>query len=118
MKVVRTNDIKAQESNKKIFSDKGGKVNIQNIIGENVDDLRAAIVSFSPGAGTTFHTHTFDQILYVTEGTGIVATEQKEVTVMPGAFIFIPAGERHWHGATKDTTFSHLFINPPGETSF
>jgi len=115
MKVVRTNDIKAQESTNKIFR---GKVSIQGIIGENNDELRAAVVSFSPGAATIFHTHTFDQILYVTEGKGIVATEKEEVTVTPGAFIFIPAGELHWHGATKDTTFSHLFINPPGETSF
>ena len=115
MKVVRTSDIKAQESTNKIFR---GKVSIQDIIGENNDELRVAVVSFSPGAVTIFHTHTFDQILYVTKGTGIVATEKKEVTVTPGTFIFIPAGERHWHGATKDTAFSHLFINPPGETSF
>ena len=115
MKVVRTSDIKAQENTSKIFR---GKVSIQGIIGENNDELRVAVVSFSPGAVTIFHTHTFDQILYVTKGTGIVATEKKEVTVMPGAFIFIPTGERHWHGATKDAAFSHLFINPPGETSF
>ncbi len=30
----------------------------------------------------------------------------------------LQAGERHWHGATKDAAFSHLFMNPPGETSF
>ncbi len=115
MKVVRTSDIKAQESTSKIFR---GKVSIQNIIGENNDELRVAVVSFSPGAVTIFHTHTFAQILYVTKGTGIVATDKEEITVMPDTFIFIPAGERHWHGATKDTAFSHLFINPPGETSF
>ena len=115
MRVVRTSDIKAQESTSKIFR---GKVSRQDIIGENNDELRVAVLSLSTGAATIFHTHTFDQILYVTKGTGIVSTEQKEVTVMPGAFIFIPAGERHWHGATKDTTFSHLYINPPGETSF
>jgi len=115
MKVVKTSDIEAQESTSKIFR---GKVIIQGIIGKSGDELRMAVVSFSPGAVTIFHTHTFNQILYVTEGTGIVATESEEVTVMPGAFIFIPAGERHWHGATKDTAFSHLFINPPGETSF
>jgi len=115
MKVVRTSDIEAQESTSKIFR---GKVSIQPLIGKSENELRAAVVSFSPCAVTIFHTHTFDQILYVTEGKGIVATEKKEVTVMPGAFIFIPAGERHWHGATKDTAFSHLFINPPGDTSF
>ncbi len=115
MKVVRISDIEAEETTNKIFK---GKVSIQHIIGEREDELRVIVVKFSPGAVNVFHAHTFDQILYVTEGKGIVATEKEEVTVTPGAFIFFPAGELHWHGATKDTTFSHLFINPPGETSF
>ena len=115
MKVVRTSDIEAQESTSKIFR---GKVSIQGIIGESEGELRVAVVNFSPGAVNVFHTHTFNQILYVTEGTGIVATESDEITVTPGTFIFIPAGESHWHGATKDAAFSHLFMNPPGETSF
>ena len=115
MKVVKISDIKAQESTSKIFR---GKVSIQGIIGESEDELRVAVVNFSPGAVNVFHTHTFNQILYVTEGTGIVATESEEVTVTPGTFIFIPAGERHWHGATKDTAFSHIAIMPSGETSF
>ena len=115
MKVVRTSDIEAQESTSQIFR---GKVSIQGIIGKSGDELRVAMVNFSPGAINVFHTHTFNQILYVTEGTGIVATESEEVTVTPGTFIFIPAGERHWHGATKDAAFSHIAIMPPGETSF
>ncbi len=115
MKVVRISDIEAQESTSKIFK---GKVSIQGIIGESEDELRAAVVNFSPGAVNVFHTHTFNQILYVTKGTGIVATESEEVTVTPGTFIFIPAGEKHWHGATKDAAFSHIFISPPGHTSF
>ena len=115
MKVVKTSDIEAQESTSKIFK---GKVSIQGIIGESEDELRVAVVNFSPGAVNVFHTHTSDQILYVTKGTGIVATEKEEVTVTPGTFIFIPAGEKHWHGATKDVAFSHIFISPPGHTSF
>jgi len=115
MKVVRINDIEAQETTDKIFR---GKVSRQRIIGESEDELRVIVVNFSPGGVNVFHTHTFDQILYVTEGTGIVATENEEVTVTPGTIIFIPAGERHWHGATKDTTFSHIAIMPPGHTSF
>jgi len=31
---------------------------------------------------------------------------------------FIPAGEKHWHGATRDSAFSHIAIMPPGETKF
>lgn len=115
MKVVRISDIAAQESTDKIFR---GKVSIQRIIGESKDELRAIKVNFSRGAVNVFHTHTFDQVLYVTEGTGIVATENEEKTVTTGTLIFIPAGERHWHGATKDSAFSHIAVMPPGETSF
>jgi len=115
MKVVRINDIKAHEITDKIFR---GKVSIQNIIGETANELRVGVVNFSPGAVNVFHTHTFDQVLYVTEGTGIVATEKEEVTVTPGTIIFIPAGEKHWHGATKDSAFSHIAVMPPGVTEF
>ena len=116
MNVIRISDIEAEESTNKIFR---GKVSIQNIIGESTkDEIRVNGVNFSPGAVNVFHTHTSDQILYVTEGVGIVATENEEVKVIPGTIIFIPAGERHWHGATKDTAFSHIAIMRRGETSF
>jgi len=116
VKVVKISDVKAEESKNPIF--KGGKVSIQRLIGESEDVLRSAVVNFSPGAACVFHVHTADQILYVTEGKGIVATEKEEVTVTPGTIIFIPAGEKHWHGATKDSAFSHIFVLPPGHTSF
>ena len=115
MKVIKTSDAEAQESANKIFR---GKVSIQSIIGKSEDELRVIVVNFSPGAVNVFHSHTFNQLLYVTEGKGIVATESGEATVTPGTFIFIPAGEKHWHGATQDTAFSHIAIMPPGETSF
>jgi 4-carboxymuconolactone decarboxylase len=116
MKVVKIGEIEAkEETDNPIFR---GKVSRQRIMGESSDELRIAVINFSRGAVNVFHTHTFDQILYVTEGTGIVATENEEITVTPGTIIFIPAGEKHWHGATKDSTFSHIAIMPPGETSF
>ena len=115
MKVVKISDVEAKEATSQIFR---GKVSRQNLIGENEDELRAAVINFSPGAVNVFHSHTFDQVLYVTEGTGIVATESEETTVAPGTIILIPAGEKHWHGATKDSAFSHIAIMPPGETSF
>ncbi len=72
------------------------------------------LVTFEPGAGLNFHTHTYEQILYVTEGKGIVATRQEERVVTPGTVIFIPPGEVHWHGATGDSSFSHIDIQKPG----
>ena len=116
MKVVRISDVEAQDDSiNKIFK---GEVSIQRVIGQGENDFRVIVVHFSRGAVNVFHTHTFDQVLYVTEGTGIVATENEEVMVSPGTVILIPAGENHWHGAAKDSAFSHIAIMPPGDTSF
>ena len=115
MKVIKMSEIEAQESTSKIFT---GKVSTQQIFSQDKEGLRVVVVNFSPGAVNVYHTHTFDQILYVIEGKGIVATESEDLMVTPGTWIIIPAGERHWHGATKDTGFSHITINPPGKTTF
>jgi quercetin dioxygenase-like cupin family protein len=57
-----------------------------------------------------FHIHSGDQILIVTEGKGIVATDAEEREVTVGDVILISAGEKHWHGATKDSAFSHITV--------
>ena len=51
-----------------------------------------------------------DQILIVTEGTGVVATDTEERTVSAGDVILIPAGENHWHGAPGDTPMAHITV--------
>jgi quercetin dioxygenase-like cupin family protein len=68
------------------------------------------VVNFGRGVRLKFHAHDTEQILIVTAGKGIVATEQGKKVVVPGDVIFIPAGEKHWHGAMGDSEFSHIFI--------
>jgi len=124
MKVTKISDVKAvDKSADEIFT--GGKVGMQFIVGTGIPDqakepepLAALQVNFSPGARTVFHTHTHPQILYVTKGKGIVATEKEEVVVGPGTLVLFPAGENHWHGATKDSEFSHISITTPGKTTW
>jgi quercetin dioxygenase-like cupin family protein len=72
------------------------------------------LVTFAPGARLNFHTHTFEQILYVTEGKGIVATRDEERVVTAGEVIYIAPGEAHWHGAAPDASFAHIAIQRPG----
>jgi len=115
MQVVKLSNVKPEESHDPIFR---GKVTRQSLIGDSDTGMRVAVINFSKGAVNVFHTHTFDQVLYVTKGKGIVATEDKEVTVTPGTVILIPAGERHWHGATPDSEFSHIAVMPPGKTAY
>ena len=96
-----------------------GTVSMQSFVDTDLSDkFRIQQVNFGKGVRNKFHKHTIEQILIVTEGKGIVATENKEITVTPGDIIFIPAGEKHWHGATKDSTFSHLYVmSPKSETT-
>ncbi len=71
--------------------------------------LRATWVTFEPGARTAWHTHPLGQTLHVVSGTGLFQTEGGTiVTIRPGDTIWIPPGERHWHGAAPDTAMCHL----------
>ncbi|SEH18127.1 Cupin domain protein [Natronorubrum sediminis] len=74
--------------------------------------VQSAEVTFRPGERTKFHTHAGVQVLYVTEGEGIVATRDKEREVSQGDLIVFPSGEEHWHGNTEDATssFSHVYF--------
>ena len=90
----------------------------QTIIPDNAsDDYRCSVVNFSPGATTGWHAHTCDQILVVTAGRGVVATEHEERDIAVGDVVHIKAGEKHWHGAKKDTTLSHITITTTGSQS-
>jgi len=56
------------------------------------------------------HIHSSDQVLFVTAGKGIIATEARQEVISVGDVVHIPAEEKHWHGATADSSFSHCFI--------
>ncbi|MBU6423977.1 MAG: cupin domain-containing protein [Chloroflexi bacterium] len=75
------------------------------------DDVRLIEVHFRAGARNEPHTHTSDQVLVITEGTGIVAAGADEHEVHVGDVAFIPAGEVHWHGAKAGNDMTHLAIN-------
>jgi quercetin dioxygenase-like cupin family protein len=73
--------------------------------------LTGALVRFTPGARTFWHTHEQGQTLYVTEGVGLVASRHGIVSrIHPGDTVTISAGEEHWHGGTATTCMSHLAL--------
>lgn len=77
--------------------------------GEEPSRLRTAVVRFMPGARTHWHSHPLGQTLYCTEGTGLVATRDGGAILMrAGDTVHTPAGEEHWHGATRDSHMCHL----------
>ena len=111
MKVIKVSETKKELQVRPLFA---GAVTQQIIVDTNLS-TRFAIrhVNFEKGARNKFHSHSIEQILIITEGKGIVATDKEEITVVPGDVVFIPANEKHWHGATKNSTFSHLYVMAP-----
>ena len=94
-----------------------GVVETRTLVNEaSADQIRLTVVHFAPGGRTRLHTHTCDQVLYITEGQGILATEREQHEVAPGDTIVVPAGERHWHGAGALSPMTHLSILTPGQT--
>lgn len=90
----------------------GGKIFGQFIVTEKQGAKIAhlGLVRFAKGARNKFHTHKNEEIMIITEGKGIVATKDKEYICTPGMIIYLPPGEVHWHGATKDSTFGHYVV--------
>lgn len=113
MKVIQSSQVaKTPVVDNPLFT---GAVTRQTMLtNETSKSFNMGIVHFAKGARNKFHAHTNDQMLIVTAGTGIVATEQEEKTVSVGDTILIPAGEKHWHGATENSEFSHISITAVG----
>lgn len=85
----------------------------------NETSLFLANVTFEPSCRNNWHIHKSSskggQILIVTAGTGWFQEEGKEpILLKPGMVITIPANVKHWHGATKNSWFSHIAIEVPG----
>ena len=113
MIVVNVDDVKYVETKDEIVNT--GPVTRKALVdAEDTGGYGILLVTFGPGARLNFHTHTYEQILYVTEGKGIVATKDKEYTITPGTIIYIAPGEVHWHGATTDSPLTHIAIQKPG----
>jgi 4-carboxymuconolactone decarboxylase len=68
-------------------------------------------VSFEPGARTAWHSHPRGQILIVTAGTGGVQRWGDPIEeIHTGDIVRIPAGQKHWHGASPHASMTHVAI--------
>ena len=80
--------------------------------------LFLANVTFEQGCRNNWHIHHATkgggQLLVCTAGEGWYQEEGKEaVSLVPGTVITIPAEVKHWHGAKKDSWFSHIAVEVP-----
>ena len=115
MKVVRLDAGQREPATGALFV---GSVERQTVLAESDSaQLRIGAVTFKDGAVNKFHRHTFDQVLVVTEGEGIVQVQgEPERRVSAGDVIFFAAGEVHWHGAVPGSTMTHVTVATPGTT--
>ncbi len=73
--------------------------------------VSGASVTFEPGARTAWHTHPLGQTLIVTAGFGRAQRWRGPIEeIRPGDVIWIPPGEKHWHGAAATTAMTHIAI--------
>ena len=84
------------------------------------DGMFIANVTFEPGCRNNWHIHHATkgggQILLCVAGEGWYQEEGKEAqSLKPGSVVVIKANVKHWHGAKKDSYFSHIAFEIPGE---
>jgi quercetin dioxygenase-like cupin family protein len=71
--------------------------------------IGAAVVHFTPGARTAWHTHPHGQTIWVTEGIGLCQRRGGAIEVIrPGDRVFFEPGENHWHGAAPTRLMTHV----------
>lgn len=85
-------------------------------------NLFLANVTFEPGCRNNWHIHHASkgggQILICTAGEGWYQEDgKKAVSLSEGTVIAIPPEVKHWHGAKKDSWFSHIAVEVPGENT-
>lgn len=91
-----------------------------NMLTKPESGLVMANVTFEPGCRNNRHIHHATrgggQILICTAGEGWYVEDGKDpIELKEGVTVTIPAGVAHWHGAKKDSWFSHIAVEVPGE---
>lgn len=81
-----------------------------------------ANVTFEPKCRNNWHIHHATkgggQVLLCVDGEGWYQEEGKQAqSLTPGDVVTVPANVKHWHGAKKDSWFSHLAVECPGENT-
>ncbi len=79
-------------------------------------------VTFEPGCHNNWHIHHASkgggQILICTAGEGWYQEKGKPPRELrEGSVVVIPPNVKHWHGAKKDSWFSHISLEVPGENT-
>ena len=98
---IQTDIISAQSSN---FQ--GGSPEISQ-----TPDMRNIRILFPAGVRSSWHTHTWGQLLLIEEGIGLHQIRGRAIEEFhPGEPFWTPADVEHWHGAHPDVDAHQLTI--------
>src|SRR6266545_8286727 len=106
MDILRNGSRPSQQVSPEYFT---GKVRLDPLFAAH-DPARAggACVTFEPSARTAWHTHPLGQTLFVMSGVGRVQVWGGPVReIRAGDVVWIPPGEKHWHGAAPKNAMVH-----------
>jgi len=109
IKILRSGSQSAERGAAEMFS---GVVHVAPLFEASAPGrARGALVTFDPGARTAWHTHPLGQVLIVTAGVGRVQRWGDPVDeIRKGDVVWIPHGQKHWHGAAPNTSMAHIAI--------
>ena len=93
-----------------------------NMLTKTDSGIGFANVTFEPGCRNNWHIHKADkgggQVLLCIAGEGWYQEDGKPAqSLKPGDVVVIPPNVKHWHGAKKDSWFSHIAVEVPGENA-
>ncbi|QJW92372.1 cupin domain-containing protein [Spirosoma taeanense] len=94
-----------------------GTVWVQNLVAsDSIYQLASGSVTFEPGARSFWHAHPSGQILLVTDGVGYHQLKGKPRQIIrKGDVVKCPPNTPHWHGASADSSMTHIHIVPNTE---
>jgi len=97
-----------------------GKSYLNSLVDTDKVKLGVFNVTFEPGCRNNWHIHHAKsgggQVLICIDGEGWYQEKGKPAqSLKVGDVVSIPANVKHWHGAKKDSWFSHIAIEVPGE---
>jgi quercetin dioxygenase-like cupin family protein len=109
MNLIDPKSLPSNPANPSYFS---GAVTLRPMPTTGTEPVTLTRVEFSPEARTNWHTHGGVQILFIVAGRCRFQHAGGPVEEAgAGETVFIPAGEKHWHGATPDGPMIHVAMN-------
>lgn len=94
----------------------GNAYNYGLVANDSIYHTLVGNVYFEPGARSNWHLHPSGQLLVVTSGVGYHQLKGQAVEIIrKGDVVKCPPNIKHWHGASKDSSMTHIYILPNTE---